>query len=251
MAFSRFVLIGIVAVHLPVLVFSMETKSGYLCNLCHSLRNEYPYPPPSAEIKVVRFSKSEDEQFGLPWDRGSTCIEVWNTVLDFANPNIKDETSCRSMAKAYATQCCNDVIDEPQGSSGEEVQQISNEEEDILGTASVIPLKQPQQYGIASRVSNVSSENTRNTRPSTDRLSSSSMGSGSEVDNNGDNDNANGLSVAQSLVAVISNEGSSLRPSIDRLSNSSVGSGRDVDSNEGNDRKFRKAASVFYLRGKS
>jgi len=250
MTYSKFLLFGVVASQLPRLAVSMETKNGYLCNLCHSLQNEYPYPPPSAEQKVVRFSESEDEKFGLPRDRGETCIEVWNTVLDFANPNIKDETSCRSMAQAYATQCCNDVIDEAYITSGEEVLQISKEENDILGEASVISLTHPQHYGIASRVRNVNSENIVATRSSVDRLSSSSMGNRSNVDNDGENDNGDGVSIAQPLSGVISNEGSLSNHSTNRLSSSSMGTGRDVDSSQENDRSIGKTSSVFYLRGR-
>ena len=109
MTTGTFLLLAVVALHLPSSAFSLETENGYLCNLCHSLQNDYPYPPPAAEDKIVRFTQSQDEQFGLPWDRGSTCLEVWDTVLDFANPNIIDESSCRSMAAAYAPQCCNDM----------------------------------------------------------------------------------------------------------------------------------------------
>lgn len=112
-------LLYIVAFHLPVSVFAMYTPNGYLCNLCHSLQNDHPFPPPSAQEVVVRFSKSENEQFGLPWDRGITCLEVWDTVLDFANPNVYDQASCRAMAAAYAPQCCNDIIEEPQEHSEE------------------------------------------------------------------------------------------------------------------------------------
>lgn len=97
-------------VHLPSsVVMSMETENGYLCNLCHSLNNDHPYPPPSAEDFIVRFTQSQTEEFGFPWERGSTCIEVWDTVLDYANANIIDESSCRRMAAAYAPQCCNDI----------------------------------------------------------------------------------------------------------------------------------------------
>lgn len=97
-------------VHLPSsVVMSMETENGYLCNLCHSLNNDHPYPPPSAEDFIVRFTQSQTEVFGFPWERGSTCIEVWDTVLDYANAKIIDESSCRRMAAAYAPQCCNDI----------------------------------------------------------------------------------------------------------------------------------------------
>lgn len=97
-------------VHLPSsVVMSMETENGYLCNLCHSLNNDHPYPPPSAEDFIVRFTQSQTEEFGFPWERGSTCIEVWDTVLDYANAKIIDESSCRRMAAAYAPQCCNDI----------------------------------------------------------------------------------------------------------------------------------------------
>lgn len=108
-------------------VQSMETPNGYLCNLCYSRENEYHYPPPSIEQKVVRFTspisstaaKSEQQEresttvtsinvaFGMPWDIGTTCIDVWNKVLDYKNPNIVDESSCRSMAALFAPQCCN------------------------------------------------------------------------------------------------------------------------------------------------
>jgi len=87
------------------------STTHYLCNLCHSLENEYPYPPPSSEQSVVRFADANEdniEAFGMPWDRGITCIDVWNKVLDFQNPYIVDESSCRNMAAVYAPQCCND-----------------------------------------------------------------------------------------------------------------------------------------------
>ena len=114
----------------------METPNGYLCNLCHSLENDHPFPPESAQEVVVRFSKSENEQFGLPWDRGITCLEVWDTVLDFANPNVFDQASCRAMAAAYALQCCNDVgDDESRDSSIEQLeQQESNNEEETASS---------------------------------------------------------------------------------------------------------------------
>lgn len=109
----------IISIHLAIVAtvssissaLAMETEQGYLCNLCHSLKNEYPFPPPSAEQAIVQFPKvSQIEAFGMPWDRGLTCIDVWNNVLDFQNPKIVDESSCRSMAEVYAPQCCSDRI---------------------------------------------------------------------------------------------------------------------------------------------
>ena len=123
---AHLVLLALVTIHLPLSVVSMDTENGYLCNLCHSLQNELPYPPPDAEPKVVRFTQLQDEQFGLPWDRGITCLEVWNIVLDFANPNVHDETSCRSMAAAYAPQCCHHITnDDPESHRLEQQQQES------------------------------------------------------------------------------------------------------------------------------
>mmetsp|Transcript_18172 Transcript_18172/g.41715 ORF Transcript_18172/g.41715 Transcript_18172/m.41715 type:complete len:174 (-) Transcript_18172:86-607(-) len=104
------ILLAIVAIFSSVpRALAMDAEHGYLCNLCHSRKNEYPYPPPSAEQAIVRFPKaSHIEEFGMPWDRGITCIDAWNTVLDFQNPKVVDEPSCRSMAEVYAPQCCND-----------------------------------------------------------------------------------------------------------------------------------------------
>ncbi len=122
--------LGIVATYLPTHVISMQMPNGYMCNLCHSLQNDHPFPPPSAQDVVVRFSKSENEQFGLPWDRGVTCLEVWDTVLDYANPNVFDEQSCRAMAAAYAPQCCNDIFDESTDNLVEQMETETIQEEE-------------------------------------------------------------------------------------------------------------------------
>jgi len=245
MTTSNYLLLTVLAIHLPFFAVSMQTANGYLCNLCHSLDNEYPYPPPSAESRIVRFSKAEDQQFGLPWNRGSTCLEIWNKVLDFANPNVDDETSCRGMAKAYASQCCNDYIEEPQNNSDEQ-QELSIEAKDLVGTANVdeIALTSTQLYGIIPRVSNGGSEETKKTRPTMDRLSASSMASGREVDI------SDALTAEESQSLIGSNESSGTRSSTDRLSSSTMGDGRDADSNGGNDRNLRRTASASYLRGR-
>jgi hypothetical protein len=120
----------IVATNLPTHVISMQMPNGYMCNLCHSLQNDHPFPPPSAQDVVVRFSKSENEQFGLPWDRGVTCLEVWDIVLDYANPNVFDEQSCRAMAAAYAPQCCNDIFEDSSDNLVEQMETKTIQEED-------------------------------------------------------------------------------------------------------------------------
>lgn len=131
---AHLVLLALVTVYLPLSVVSMDTENGYLCNLCHSLQNEFPYPPPDAEPKVVRFTQLQNEQFGLPWDRGVTCLDVWNIVLDYANPNVQDEASCRSMAAAYAPQCCHHITDDDEPEShrlAQQQQENNNEGGDI------------------------------------------------------------------------------------------------------------------------
>lgn len=245
MTTSTYLLLIAVATHLPFFAVSMQTENGYLCNLCHSLENEYPYPPPSAELRIVRFSKAEDEQFGLPWNRGSTCLEIWNKVLDYANPNVDDETSCRSMASAYASQCCNDYIEEPPDNSNQQ-QVLSNEAANVADTADVneISLTTPQLYGIIPRVSNDSAEKTKKTRPGTDRLSTSSMASGRDIDV------FDKLTEAESQSLPVNNKSSGTRSSTDRLSSSTMGTGREADSNGDNDRNLRRTASAFYLRGR-
>lgn len=134
--------VAVAMIHLPSSAVSgsmvTTTEQGpYLCNLCHSRQNDHPYPPPDAEDTVVQFTQSQAERFGMPVDRGTTCLEVWDTVLDYANPSVTDEASCRSMAEAYAPQCCNDstddeAVDEPRGTPTEE-QQESNEEQGVVG----------------------------------------------------------------------------------------------------------------------
>lgn len=168
---------AIVAIHIPLSALSMETENGYLCNLCHSRQNEYPYPPPRTEGKVVRFTKSENEQFGLPWDRGITCLDVWNTVLDFANPNVVDEASCRSMAAVYAPQCCFDFPDE-----SDEVDNAAS------ANAKELSSTQPQlHHKVVSKSSTVDSRKPNESRPSEERKSSSSTDTGRN--NNEDEDN--------------------------------------------------------------
>lgn len=250
MTTNTYLLFTVVAIHLPFFAVSMQTDNGYLCNLCHSLENEYPYPPPTAESRIVRFSKAEDEEFGMPWSRGSTCLEVWNKVLDFANPNIKDETSCRSMAKAYASQCCNDFIEKIQDNSDEkQIQEESIEDQFIEGTTNVAEssLAKRQLFRIFSRLSNERSEKTKRTRPTTDRLSTSSMATGREADENGENKIADRFSRADPQSLIVSNESSGAR---ERLSSSTMGTGRYTDINGDGDRNIRRTASVSYLRGK-
>lgn len=163
-------------VHLPSsVVMSMETENGYLCNLCHSLNNDHPYPPPSAEDFIVRFTQSQTEEFGFPWERGSTCIEVWDTVLDYANAKIIDESSCRRMAAAYAPQCCNDIdiVD---------VNDEQQQQQDIAIGAStageeVIP---------TVRNENTSEMKTTSTQRLSSRENHSSVASGRDDGNNND-----------------------------------------------------------------
>ena len=157
-------LYGIVATHLPIYATSMQTPNGYLCNLCHSLQNDHPFPPPSAQDVVVRFSKSENEQFGLPWDRGITCLEVWDTVLDFANPNVFDQQSCRAMAAAYAPQCCNDIFEESPDSPDEVEQAVENiEEEESSDTELDV-----EELSVVSKEENSNDENTEQSESSND-----------------------------------------------------------------------------------
>lgn len=101
--------VQLVAIPSTSIVLSMDTENGYLCNLCHSLQNDYPYPPPVAENRSVRLGTAEIEEFGSPFEMGTTCLNVWNNVLDFANPNIVDDDSCRRLASIYAPQCCNEL----------------------------------------------------------------------------------------------------------------------------------------------
>jgi len=195
----------IMAIHLPFSAVSMEAENGYLCNLCHSLDNQYPYPSPNTEGNVVRFTQSQDEEFGLPWLRGVTCLDVWNNVLDYANPNVKDETSCRSMARAYASQCCNDIAEDPQSKTVEQ-QGESNGEIGITDANSIKALS------------------TR--RLTRERLSAPSMGGGRNNAIDGDNDTN-----AQSLSLTVDRSDSEekprkIRPFSERISGSSMGLGR-------------------------
>ena len=180
----------LVAIHLPLSAVSMQTQNGYLCNLCHSLQNDHPFPPPSAEAIVVRFNKTENEKYGLPWDRGVTCIEVWNTVLDYANSNVYDEQSCRSMAAAYAPQCCNDVPDQDQANPVEQQKEQGNADKVVVGTIKVKELSatKTKEDDVLSTAINNSDEETENTRPSRERISSSNT-ERNDGDNGGDNDN--------------------------------------------------------------
>jgi len=164
-------LLAILAIHLPVSVTAMYTANGYLCNLCHSLQNDHPFPPPSAQEVVVRFSKSENEQFGLPWDRGITCLEVWDIVLDFANPNVYDQASCRAMAAAYAPQCCNDIFEEPEESFEESEDDGENNEGEGAESGTGLDVED-LEIGESSV-----DENTENTQSSTQQTSHSGVNS--------------------------------------------------------------------------
>eukprot|EP00531_Pseudo-nitzschia_arenysensis_P011655 CAMPEP_0116139486 /NCGR_PEP_ID=MMETSP0329-20121206/13339_1 /TAXON_ID=697910 /ORGANISM="Pseudo-nitzschia arenysensis, Strain B593" /LENGTH=204 /DNA_ID=CAMNT_0003634535 /DNA_START=102 /DNA_END=716 /DNA_ORIENTATION=+ len=190
MAAIKQLLIAIVAIHLPVSVVAMYTPNGYLCNLCHSLKNDHPFPPPSAQEVVVRFNKTENEQFGLPWDRGITCLEVWDTVLDFANPHVYDQASCRAMAAAYAPQCCNDIIEEPEEHSDKSEEESDEESESIEdeGPENVTVLEVEDHEVEESSID----ENTENTESSTaQQVSTSNVDSERSEDtdtvNNGNN----------------------------------------------------------------
>lgn len=238
----------IVVIHLPLSAVSMETENGYLCNLCHSLDNQYPYPPPNTEGNIVRFTQSQDEEFGLPWLRGITCLDVWNTVLDYANPNVKDETSCRSMASAYASQCCNDVAEDQETNSVEH-QRENNEQYGASDTTNVRALSTSRQtrerlssslmgggrnnvidsdndtnvQSLSLTVGGTDRENTRKIRPFSERISGSSMGMGRSGAN------------SEALTFELSD--ASREKLRQRLSTSSIGTGN------------RRTASTFYLRG--
>ena len=186
MTVTKQLILATVAIHLPAFAVSMYTPNGYLCNLCHSLQNDHPFPPQSAKEVVVRFSKSENEQFGLPWDRGITCLEVWDTVLDFANPNVYDQASCRAMAAAYAPQCCNDIVEEPQErlKENEEGNQ-SNEEEGTRVDAEL----GVEELLVVSKVSNSIDEKIESTQSSTQQISSSNLDSERSDDKDMNDDN--------------------------------------------------------------
>ena len=171
---KKLLFLGMFATHLPTHVVSMQMPNGYLCNLCHSLQNDHPFPPPSAQDVVVRFSKSENEQFGLPWDRGVTCLEVWDIVLDYANPNVVDQQSCRAMAAAYAPQCCNDIFDEEMSDNLiEEIETETLQEQEEESSDIVL-----EETVVVSKVENSSDEDVQESQSSSDDID----------ENNGHND---------------------------------------------------------------
>lgn len=236
---AHLVILALVTVYLPLSVVSMDTENGYLCNLCHSLQNEFPYPPPDAEPKVVRFTQLQNEQFGLPWDRGVTCLDVWNIVLDYANPNVQDEASCRSMAAAYAPQCCHHITDDDEPEShrlAQQQQENNNEEGDIEGVAARVEelsLTLPAQQYEATY--NASGEKTLKQRP-TERLINSTMGSAIRETN-----------VESNLVTVPGvGVGIETTPSKDRESHSGMGTERNND-NDGNNDTIQAGSLSFTL----
>mmetsp|Transcript_21691 Transcript_21691/g.53802 ORF Transcript_21691/g.53802 Transcript_21691/m.53802 type:complete len:202 (-) Transcript_21691:24-629(-) len=186
MTVTKQLVLATVAIHLPASAVAMYTPNGYLCNLCHSLQNDHPFPPQSAQEVVVRFSKSENEQFGLPWDRGITCLEVWDTVLDFANPNVYDQASCRAMAAAYAPQCCNDIVEEPQESLEENEEGNQSNEEEGTGVDAELGV---EESSVVSKVSNSIDEEIESTQSSTQQISSSNLDSGRSDDKDMNDDN--------------------------------------------------------------
>jgi hypothetical protein len=93
------------------------TSIQEMCNLCHSLANEAPYPLPELENRTVTMNG----RWGTPEELGSTCLEVWNHVLDFGTGGggtgdgeyHYDMATCRMMGREYAPQCCNSRADLP------------------------------------------------------------------------------------------------------------------------------------------
>jgi hypothetical protein len=99
-----------------------EESLGYVCNLCHSLANEHPYPPPSLEEKNVYLPLKfggKKWQPGQAQHRQPTCLQLWMDGLDSAIPGVSDEKSCREMAAMFAPQCCNEYLEE-ETSNGDE-----------------------------------------------------------------------------------------------------------------------------------
>ena len=234
------IILSIIAVHLPLAVISMETKNGYLCNLCHSLQNDHPYPPPDAEDRIVRFTKSQNEKFGSPFDRGVTCLEVWNNVLDFANPNIKDETSCRDMAQAYASQCCNDITEESGDDLAEHHKDTVPLHNDVrlLVTRSINDRISDPAIGNGRK--DATAEASSNTQPLQNepsfvrkRISNPSMGAG-----------RNDVTVTFDLFSATQPSPSERQ----RLSNSSMGTGRD-SVNGGDDGDNGRRINSLRIRG--
>lgn len=83
----------------------------YVCNLCHSTKNEHPYPPPALEEKEVFLPV---EFGGHTWKFGQlqpTCIQVWENALDSIQVGVFDEASCRDAAINFAPQCCNEYLE--------------------------------------------------------------------------------------------------------------------------------------------
>jgi len=261
---AHLVLLALVTVHLPLSVVSMDTENGYLCNLCHSLQNEFPYPPPDAEPKVVRFTQLQNEQFGLPWDRGVTCLEVWNIVLDYANPNVHDETSCRSMAAAYAPQCCHHITDDDEEPESHRLaqQQQESRETNVDSNASIemgtlaLTLTEEQPIRQRESLSNMGTGRGTDTdsnsiivpglgletTPSRDRESHSGMG----TKRNDDNDRNNDTVQAGSLSFTLTEE----QRFRERESHSSMSTERNDDNDGNNDSNVRRtAASTSFLRG--
>ncbi|KAG7370487.1 hypothetical protein IV203_019057 [Nitzschia inconspicua] len=85
-------------------------KSPYVCDLCYSITNEHPYPPPSLEEKGVYLPLQYGGKQWQPDQKLPTCLEVWKDALDAVNPGVFDESSCREMASMFAPQCCNEFL---------------------------------------------------------------------------------------------------------------------------------------------
>jgi len=234
-----FVALTLAVQHLPFLpnAVAMFTEQGYLCNLCHSLQNEYPYPPPDMEERSVRFTQSQIESYGSPLEIGNNCLDIWNIVLDYANPNIVDESSCRGMAAFYAPQCCNSIPKE--------------DEEELRG-----PQKPPQQ-GNSQNGNDVDISNITETIPTQENGNITETILTQENDNDGDisimtetiptQEKVQDLSLTQSQVEgiVLSrkvNDRKSVRGDTEnqqrsgRISSSTMGMGRNSDTtnDEGN-----------------
>ncbi|KAG7344611.1 hypothetical protein IV203_022619 [Nitzschia inconspicua] len=93
--------------------FATSAKTSekfYVCDLCYSITNEYPYPPPSLEEKSVYLPLQYGGKQWQPDQEIPTCLEVWNDALDAVNPGVFDESSCREMASMFSPQCCNEFL---------------------------------------------------------------------------------------------------------------------------------------------